>query len=121
MAIECVEIGRFERLLERHGDRLRARLFSERELEFAALREGTRSLAARFAAKVAARRALGIEDGLGGFLEVEVLREQGAAPELVLRGGAERAAAAFGGVRSWVSLTHDRKLGVAQVLFERSV
>jgi len=56
LGIELVDLARFEMLLERYGDRMRARLFTEDERKYAARKvRGAESLAARFAAKVAAR------------------------------------------------------------------
>ncbi|HLG91609.1 MAG TPA: 4'-phosphopantetheinyl transferase superfamily protein, partial [Acidimicrobiales bacterium] len=72
--------------------------------------------AARFAAKEAAMKALGL--GLGGlrFCEVEVARDPSGAPRLRLHGqSAERARRR--GVRGWrVSLTHTESLAQAVVL-----
>jgi holo-[acyl-carrier protein] synthase len=60
IGIDLIEIGRLERALERRP-RLAERLFSPAELEFASARARPgRHLAARFAAKEATVKALGL-------------------------------------------------------------
>lgn len=109
--IDLIEIERLERALERRP-RLAARLFTEAELEYAgARRRPGRHLAARFAAKEAAIKALG---GSGvAPREVEVV-STGAAPELRLLGNARRLARRRQ-VALRVSLTHSRELAAAVV------
>ena len=59
LGVELVELPRFEAALSRHGERLARRLFTPDERAYAAGRaRGAESLAVRFAAKAAARRAL---------------------------------------------------------------
>jgi len=99
-----LEIDRFERVLERRP-RLRSRLFTESELAYADARTRPgQHLAARFCAKEAVAKAL----GLGGwaFRDVEVVAT-GAAPELLLHGAVADRARELG-VACSVSLTHTR-------------
>jgi len=77
---------------------------------------GTTHYAARFAAKEAASKALGVPEGIG-FHDVEVLRE-GGAPSLRLSGVAARAASARGAARLHLTLTHDGGLALAAVVLE---
>jgi holo-[acyl-carrier protein] synthase len=89
-------------------------MFTERELEAANGRSRPgRHLAARFAAKEAALKAL----GLGGLRlhEVEVEGGGETAPSIRLTGSAERVAAERG-VDLDVSLTHSRDLAAAVVV-----
>ena len=112
IGIDLIEIERLERAIERRP-RFAERVFSAGELEYAA-RHGRpgRHLAARFAAKEAALKAL----GLGGLAPA---RDRGRgrgdeAPRLRLHGSAaERAADA--GLELSVSLTHSRELAAAVV------
>lgn len=111
--LDLIEIARVERALERRPG-LAARIFSPAELEFAAARARPgRHLAARFAAKEAALKAL----GLGGLRlhEVEVEGGGDVAPTLRLDGAAA-AAARERGVTLDVSLTHSRELAAAIVV-----
>jgi holo-[acyl-carrier protein] synthase len=113
IGFDLIEIERLERVMARRP-RLAQRVFSEAELEFAAgrLRPG-RHLAARFAAKEAAQKAL----GLGGMRMHEIEVEGGGdePPTLVLSGSAAEAARAAG-VSLSVSLTHSRELAAAAVV-----
>jgi holo-[acyl-carrier protein] synthase len=111
--IDLIEIDRLERALERRPA-LADRIFTQRELAAARSRaRPARHLAARFAAKEAALKAL----GLGGLRlhEVEVEGGKDTSPSLRLSGSAERAAKKRG-VELDVSLTHSRELAAAIVV-----
>ena len=113
IGFDLIEIERLERAIERRP-RLARRLFSEAELEFAeARRRPGRHLAARFAAKEAAQKAL----GLGGMRMHEIEVEGGGdrPPRLRLSGSAADAAREAG-VSLSVSLTHSRELAAAAVV-----
>jgi len=126
LGLELVEVPRFERVARRYGVRLSRRLFTDGERAYADHRKrGLESLAVRFAAKVAARRALQAGEGadpaeIGGFFwrEVEVVRERGRAPTLCFHGRAAQRAAALGVERVALTLTHDRVACLAQVVLE---
>ena len=112
IGIDLIEIERLERALARRPG-LADRVFSAAELAFAAeRRRPARHLAARFAAKEAALKAL----GLGGLrlAEVEVAGGGDEPPRLVLSGSAAAAAAAAE-IELEVSLSHSRELAVAAV------
>lgn len=125
LGVDLVEVPRFERVLARHRQRLLARVFTAAERAYAAeRRRGGESLAVRFAAKCAARRALG-GGGAGaasGFravlLEIEIVREPGRAPTLRFHGETARRAAAAGVARVALTLTHDHSVCLAQVVLE---
>ena len=112
LGIDLIEIERIERALAKRP-RLAERLFRPAELEHSRskARPG-RHLAARFAAKEAAIKALG---GGCGPRDVEVTGDHGAAPELRLHGRA-KAIAESGGLELAVSLTHSRESAAAVVL-----
>ena len=102
MGLDLLEIDRFERALERRP-RLRSRLFTESELAYADARARPgQHLAARFCAKEAVAKAL----GLGGwaFRDVEVV-SRGAAPAVLLHGAVADRARELG-VGCSVTLTH---------------
>ena len=105
IGIDLLEIERLERALERRP-RLALRLFTDAEREYAAGRARPgQHLAARFCAKEAVAKALGME--AWSFREVEVLGRDGP-PVVQLHGAvAERARAL--GVRVDVSLTHSHR------------
>ena len=116
IGIDVLEIDRLERALARRP-RLAERVFSTEELAYARARRRPAShLAARFAAKEAAVKALGAE-GLA-LSDVEVRGGDREPPELRLRGRAAEAARAQG-VDLAVSLTHSRETAAAVVLATR--
>lgn len=117
IGIEWLDVPRFEALEARYGDRLRERVFTEEERAFAARKaRGHESLAVRLAAKIAARKALGLPSAR--FRDLEVRRERGRAPSLHFHGAAAAAAAALGVQRVSLTLTHDAAACVGQVVLE---
>lgn len=117
--VDLVEISRIERALDRFGDRFLQRVFSDAEI--ARSRRRPAELAARFAAKEAVAKALGVGMAILSPLgiawhDVETLNEPSGKPYLVLYGRA-RALAQEQGLARWsVSLTHDGGLAVAFVV-----
>jgi holo-[acyl-carrier protein] synthase len=102
VGIDLLEIERLERALDR-TPRLAERLFTEAERAYAASRgRPGQHLAARFCAKEAVAKALGIESW--NFHEVEVIGTGG--PPTVRLSGAAATRAAELGVQVEVSLTH---------------
>ena len=106
IGLDLLEIDRLERALAR-WPRLAERLFTEAEREYAAQRaRPAQHLAARFCAKEAVAKAVGV-DGWA-FRDVEVVATSGA-PEVRLSGRV--AELATGPVR--ISLTHSRTMAGA--------
>ena len=112
VGIDLLEIERLERALERHPP-LAERVFSEAELAYSRARARPgRHLAARFAAKEAAVKALGLSGGLR-LHEVEV---QAGEPPSVRLSGSAAATASQRSLELSVSLTHSRELASAVVV-----
>ena len=110
IGIDLVDIARLGRVLARRPG-MAERLFTDEEREVT-----LGGLAARFAAKEAAMKALGVGLGAFGFHDVAVRRQEGGAPALIVTGAAA-ALAADRGVRAWkVSLTHTDALAEAVVV-----
>lgn len=109
VGLDLLEIERIERALDRSPG-LAHRLFTDGELEYARSRgRPSEHLAARFCAKEAVTKALGLDLLLP--LEIEVLAGGG---DVGLRlHGAARARAEELGVEVLVSLTHSRALAGA--------
>ncbi len=107
VGVDLLEIDRLERALERYP-RLAERVFSPAEREYAEARaRPARHLAARFAAKEAVTKALGLTSGFG-LGEIEVVA--GEPPTVRLSG---RAAEVAAGGRIDVSMTHSRDFAAA--------
>lgn len=117
VGVGLVDVPRFEAAARRHGRRLQQRLFTDGEREYAARRSrGVESLAVRFAAKLAARRALGLRDA--PFRDIEVVRSRGEAPALRFHGRAAVAARGLGVQHAALTLTHDPSCCVGHVVLE---
>jgi holo-[acyl-carrier protein] synthase len=109
VGLDLLDIERFERALERRP-RLARRLFTDDELGYAAARARPGlHLAARFCAKEAVAKALGLT--AWSFRDVEVVAT-GGPPEVRLTGGVARRADELG-VRAQVSLTHTEAMAGA--------
>ena len=98
---------------------MRERLFTAEELAYVAPKvDPVPSLAARFAAREAVMKSLGVGLGAFGFHDVWVSREESGKPSLVVVGAAAELAAAQGVSRWHLSLTHSDLIAVAYVLAE---
>ena len=118
--IDVVEIARIARILDGPpgtAARFLARVYTTGELAYCDGRHDRASrLAARFAAKEAAVKALGGPPGLR-WTELEVVRGAGA-PALLLHGAAGAEARRRGVARLHLTLTHDAGVAVAAVILE---
>ncbi len=109
VGIDMLEIGRLERAIERRP-RLAQRLFTDSERAYASARARPgEHLAARFCAKEAVAKALGLE--AWSFRDVEIVGG-GGPPAVRLSGSAAERAAALG-VEVSVSLTHTAEQAAA--------
>jgi holo-[acyl-carrier protein] synthase len=114
VGIDLLEVERLERALERRP-RLAERVFTDAERAYAAARARPGlHLAARFCAKEAVAKALGMT--AWSWRDVEVIAT-GAAPELRLSGAVAARAEALG-VRASISLTHTDTTAAAIALLE---
>jgi holo-[acyl-carrier protein] synthase len=106
VGIDLVDVARFRVSLERTPS-MRTRMFTEAERAYAeAANDPTERYAARFAAKEAVMKAMGVGLGAFGFHDVEVLRADGGQPSLRVVGAAELLAVERGVVAWQLSLTH---------------
>lgn len=114
---DLVEVERFRLAMTRRGSRFSERLFSDDERRYAQRhRDPAPRLAARFAAKEAVMKALGVGLWKFAFRDVEVVRAPSGAPSIALRGKAADLATA-GGVGSWqLSLSHTDETAIAVAL-----
>lgn len=109
IGLDLLEIERLERALDRRPA-LAERLFTAGERQYAASRARPgQHLAARFCAKEAVAKALGMS--AWSWLDVEVVSD-GGAPAVALHGAAADRAASLG-VGVQISLTHTRGAAAA--------
>lgn len=122
VGIDVVEIARLERLLARHGDRALKRLFTSVELSTCDGRpDRADCLAARFAAKEAALKALGSgKQPALRWIDFEVTRAPSGKPGLEFRSGAKERADELGVDGTWLSLSHEGGYACAVVVLENT-
>jgi holo-[acyl-carrier protein] synthase len=96
---------------------MRTRLFTAEELDYVAPKaDPVPSLAARFAAREAVMKAMGLGLGAFGFHEVWVSRAASGEPSLVVTGRAAELAAERGITMWLLTLTHTDTVAVASVV-----
>jgi len=116
IGIDLVDIERFRRSLERTPS-MRTRLFTDVELAYVAPQiDPVPSLAARFAAREAVMKALGVGLGAFGFHDVWVERASSGRPSLAFAGRAAELSATAGVVTWHLSLTHTDVTAAAYVI-----
>lgn len=116
IGVDAVDVQRFAQMLERTPS-TRERIFTAEELAYADVQsDPVPSLAARFAAREAAMKALGVGLGAFDFHDLWIRRLESGQPEIVQTGRAE-VLAEQRGVRRWlVSLTHTDHSALAYVV-----
>ena len=112
--IDLLEIDRMREAIAIHGERFLNRVFTPLELEANA--QKVESLAGRFSAKEAVAKALGCGIGDVSWKEIEILRAESGAPQLVLHGAAKRIAEDQGLTNWSLSLSHSKCHAVAMVV-----
>jgi holo-[acyl-carrier protein] synthase len=120
LGIDVIKVERLVQSLERFGTRMEARLFTDAELAYCRThKDPLPHLAARFAAKEAASKALGTGMSGGiGFKQFEVHQPGGHVPRLEFHGVALERYRSLGCTGSHLSLTHDGGLAIACVVLE---
>jgi holo-[acyl-carrier protein] synthase len=117
VGIDMVDIDEVREALAAHGDRYLERVYTAQER--AACGRNPRRLAARFAAKEAAMKALACEDRLP-WHSIAVATDSNDAPTLALSGPAAEMARARGVSSVVLSFTHGASYAAAIVLTEAS-
>lgn len=119
--VDLVEVSRIRGLRERHGDRFLRRWFDDREIAYCEGRaHPDRHLAARFAAKEAAFKALRLSrNDPVCWRHIIVEKETDGSPVLLLTGEPREAAARMGITRLHISLSHCEHYALAMVTAER--
>jgi holo-[acyl-carrier protein] synthase len=119
VGIDAVDIDRFRRSLARTPT-MRDRLFVDEELAYVAPKvDQVPSLAARFAAREAVMKAMGLGLGAFGFHEVWVTRAESGAPSLAITGRALELAIDRGITHWHLTITHTDLVAIAHVVAEQ--
>ncbi len=119
IGVDAVDVERFRASLARTPS-MRTRLFTPAELAYVAPKvDPVPSLAARFAAREAAMKAMGLGLGAFGFHDVWVERHDSGEPTLIVTGRAAELAAERN-IGAWLlTITHTSTVAIAWVLAAR--
>lgn len=119
LGLDVVELSRIRESLDKFGDKFASRILTDKEVSACSGDMGP-YLAARFAAKEAASKALGtgIAEGVG-FHSMEVVRQESGKPEIVFHDAAKDKCKALGVTGAHISLTHGRETVAAVVILEK--
>ena len=111
IGIDAVDVARFKAALEKWGERLEARLFTEGERAYARTKKyPERHLAARFAAKVSLHKAVG---NFIPYKDIEVKRDLNGSTEFLVKGFDSKA------MELNVTISHDGELAIAETIAEK--
>lgn len=115
--IDLIEVERVEQAIAKYGERFLNRVYTEPELEYCGGRP--HELAARFAAKEAMSKLLGVgiqhPDGVH-WREIEVVSGKRGKPSIKLSGRAAQRAKKIGFKILSLSLSHSRDHAIALVI-----
>jgi len=120
IGIDVVQVDRIAGSLERFGARFESRIFTDAELAYCrGNKDPLPHLAARFAAKEAAFKAIGTGLSAGvGWKHAEVIQPGGRQPQLQFHGVALEFFHSLGCQRSHLTIAHDAGVAVACVVLE---
>ena len=123
IGVDIIEVQRIKGAIERHGDRFLNRIYCDLEIEYC--RGGAQpyqSFAARFAAKEAVLKSLGVgwQDGTR-FTDIAVVMDAMGAPRISLSGKSLQISKRLGIRNIHISLSHTADYAVAQAVAERGV
>jgi len=118
IGIDLALVPRVRQIVERWDERFLRRVFTDDEIAYCRRRrDPIPHFAARFAAKEATLKALGTGMRMGvSWREMEVQRERGEAPTMVLSGRCRAIALAKGARQVLLSLSHDGDYALAQAM-----
>ena len=117
VGIDIIEIERIKEAME--NESLLGRIFTPAEIKYFERRKYNPStIAGSFASKEALVKALGTGIGKVSWHDIEVLRCTKGRPYIKLYGEAKKVFMSFNGERIHVSISHNRKDAIAQVILE---
>ena len=124
VGIDIIEVSRIARMIDEHGARFLDRVFTQVEQDYANASPVQRAqrLAARFAAKEAALKAMcmGLREGIS-WTDIECAHRADGSPTLNVRARAAEIAQSRG-IDAWlVSLTHIQHMAAATVTAGRKL
>ncbi|WP_319759922.1 holo-[acyl-carrier-protein] synthase [Maridesulfovibrio sp.] len=120
LGIDITELDRIERSLKKFGERFAQKILTSKEMELMPEKNPVPYVAARFAAKEAAVKALGTGFSIGiTFHTIEITRMDSGAPLLSFLGKALERSQEMGVQGIHLSITHGRDTAAAVVVLEK--
>jgi len=123
IGVDIVEISRVKSILEKHGERFIARVFTEAEKQYSMSgAKAAERFAGRFAVKEAVIKALGVGKPTGiTWHDIETINRSSGKPVVLLHNHAMRCLKWKGGGANatYVSIGHDGGKAIAFVVMER--
>lgn len=118
VGVDLVQVSRIAESLERFGERFLRRVYTEGEIAYATATPTTapERLAARFAAKEATLKALGLAEDPRDWRQIEVHRSPSGQCVVSLHGAVREAARRLGASEFAVSLSHEGDYATAVVI-----
>ena len=118
--VDIIEVERIKKALDEWGDRFLARVFTQRELDYANTKKFSHeSLAARFACKESVLKAFGDTRTGIQLKEIEVLNDPKGKPEIVLHGEAKEFADRNRMDNIMVSMSHTSNYAISNAILWR--
>ncbi len=118
--VDIIEVERIKKALDEWGDRFLARVFTQRELDYANTKKFSHeSLAARFACKESVLKAFGDTRTGIQLKEIEVLNDPKGKPEIVLHGEAKEFADKNRMDNIIVSMSHTSNYAISNAILWR--
>jgi holo-[acyl-carrier protein] synthase len=122
IGVDIIEVARIEKAISRHGARFISKIYRSREAAYCEQAgRNFQRYATRFAAKEAARKAIGAATPVTAldWHDVEIISSTEGAPQLEFHGRAAGLAKQLGVTRAHVSLSHTAEMAIAFVVLER--
>lgn len=119
LGIDLTELSRIRENWKKHGQRFVEKILTDREIEQLPEKNPVPRLAALFAGKEAAVKALGtgFADGVH-FKCIEIIHAESGKPEISFLGRGLEVCEALGVTSAYISLTHSRDTAAATVVLE---
>lgn len=119
LGIDIVEVKRIKKMKRRWQERFLTKIFTEQEIDYCQSKKNSaQHLAARFAAKEALVKCLGTGFRNISLIDIEVIKDNQGKPVLKVYGRARELVEKKGIEKLHISLSHEKKYAVAEVIGE---
>jgi len=122
IGIDIINIKRIEKALDRWGQRMLNRIYSDREKEECLSKKNVhQSLAGKFAAKEAFLKALGMGLAQGiSWKQIEILDNERGQPQAIIAQDLKHLITTLGIKDCFISISHEKKYAIAQAVLVKA-